>query len=47
MTKKKIIADKPIYKDYIKAGNKVEITEKYELMDNGEYIDAISYIEQE
>ena len=46
MTKKKIIADKPIYKDYIKGG-KVEITEKYELMDNGEYIDAISYIEQE
>ena len=46
MTKKKIIADKPIYKDYIKGG-KVEITEKYELMDNVEYIDAISYIEQE
>ena len=46
MTKKKIIADKPIYKDYIKGG-KVEITEKYELMDNGEYTDAISYIEQE
>ena len=47
MTKKKIIADKPIYKDYIKGGNKVEITEKYELVDNGEYTDAISYIEQE
>ena len=46
MTKKKIIADKPIYKNYIKGG-KVEITEKYELMDNGEYVDAISYIEQE
>ena len=46
MTKKKIIADKPIYKDYIK-GCKVEITEKYELVDNGEYTDAISYIEQE
>ena len=46
MTKKKIIADKPIYKDYIKGG-KVEITEKYELVDNGEYTDAISYIEQE
>ena len=46
MTKKKTISDKPIYKDYIKGG-KVEITEKYELMDNGEYIDAISYIEQE
>ena len=46
MTNKKIIADKPIYKDYIKGG-KVEITEKYELMDNGEYIDAISYIEKE
>ena len=37
MTQKKVIADKPIYKDYIKGG-KVEITEKYELMDNGEYI---------
>ena len=46
MTKKKIIADKPVYKNYIKGG-KVEITEKYELMDNGEYTDAISYIEQE
>ena len=46
MTQKKVIADKPIYKDYIKGG-KVEITEKYELVDNGEYTDAISYIEQE
>ena len=46
MKKPKHISDKPVYKDYIKGG-KVEITEKYELVDNGEYTDAISYIEQE
>ena len=43
MTKKKAIADKPVYKDYIKGG-KIEITEKNVAL--GE-VDAIAYIEKE
>ena len=43
MTKKKTIADKPVYKDYIKGG-KIEITEKNVAMDQ---VDAMNYIEKE
>ena len=41
--KKKHIADKPVYKDYIKGG-KIELTESEVNMDE---VDAIKYIEQE
>ena len=44
-TKKKHIADKPVYKDYIKGG-KVEITETI-IGDDMDKVDPVKYIEKE
>ena len=44
-TVKKPIADKPVYKDYIKGG-KVETTETI-IGDNMDQVDAVKYIEEE
>ena len=43
MKKPKHIADKPVYKDYIKGG-KIELTESEDKMDQ---VDAMNYIEKE